>query len=43
VAIWADRYPRQPLRIHGPGAGAEVTAAAMLDEALALAAPRGWP
>ncbi|MFP7722095.1 homoserine dehydrogenase [Lysobacter sp. A3-1-A15] len=37
VAIWSDRYPDQPLVIQGPGAGAGVTAAALLDDALALA------
>ena len=38
VAIWSDRYPRQPLVIQGPGAGADVTAAALLDDALRIAA-----
>ncbi|RPE80974.1 homoserine dehydrogenase [Vulcaniibacterium tengchongense] len=37
VAIWSDRYREQPLAIQGPGAGAEVTAAALLDDALRLA------
>ncbi|NUS38051.1 MAG: homoserine dehydrogenase [Lysobacter sp.] len=37
VAIWSDRYARQPLVIQGPGAGAEVTAAALLDDALRIA------
>ena len=36
VAIWSDRYRDQPLIIQGPGAGAEVTAAALLDDALYL-------
>jgi homoserine dehydrogenase len=36
VALWSDRYPRQPLVLQGPGAGAEVTAAALLDDALAI-------
>lgn len=36
VAIWSDRYDRQPLIIQGPGAGAQVTAAALLDDALKL-------
>ncbi|MFC4728107.1 homoserine dehydrogenase [Coralloluteibacterium thermophilus] len=36
VAIWSDRYSAQPLVIQGPGAGAEVTAAALLDDVLAL-------
>jgi homoserine dehydrogenase len=38
VAIRSDRYPLQPLLIQGPGAGAEVTAAALLDDALRIAA-----
>ncbi len=38
VAIWSDRYRRQPLVIQGPGAGAEVTAAGLLDDALEIAA-----
>jgi homoserine dehydrogenase len=38
VAIWSDRYRRQPLVIQGPGAGAEVTAAALLDDALEICA-----
>jgi homoserine dehydrogenase len=37
VAIWSDRYRAQPLVIQGPGAGAEVTAAALLDDALRVA------
>jgi homoserine dehydrogenase len=37
VAIRSDRYPLQPLLIQGPGAGAEVTAAALLDDALRIA------
>jgi homoserine dehydrogenase len=37
VAIWSDRYREQPLVIQGPGAGAEVTAAALLDDALRIA------
>jgi homoserine dehydrogenase len=44
VAIWSDRYRSQPLIIQGPGAGAEVTAAALLDDVLhlrALALGRG--
>ncbi|PNS07432.1 homoserine dehydrogenase [Solilutibacter silvestris] len=36
VAIWSDRYNTQPLVIQGPGAGAEVTAAALLDDVLAI-------
>jgi homoserine dehydrogenase len=37
VAIWSDRYREQPLVIQGPGAGAEVTAAALLDDCLRTA------
>jgi homoserine dehydrogenase len=37
VAIWSDRYREQPLVIQGPGAGAQVTAAALLDDVLAIA------
>jgi homoserine dehydrogenase len=36
VAIWSDRYASQPLVIQGPGAGPEVTAAALLDDVLHL-------
>jgi homoserine dehydrogenase len=36
VAIHSDRYHAQPLLIQGPGAGAEVTAAALLDDVLAI-------
>ena len=36
IALWSDRYRAQPLVIQGPGAGADVTAAAMLDDALAI-------
>ncbi len=36
VAIHSDRYNTQPLLIQGPGAGAEVTAAALLDDVLAI-------
>ena len=38
VAIWSDRYREQPLVIQGPGAGADLTAAALLDDALAIQA-----
>ena len=38
VAIWSDRYQSQPLIIQGPGAGANVTAAALLDDVLHLRA-----
>ena len=38
VAIWSDRYAKQPLVIQGPGAGPEVTAAALLDDVLSLRA-----
>jgi len=40
VAVWSDRYPQQPVVIQGPGAGAEVTAAALLDDALRIARGR---
>lgn len=36
VAIHSDRYQQQPLLIQGPGAGAGVTAAALLDDVLAI-------
>ncbi|KAF1696666.1 homoserine dehydrogenase [Pseudoxanthomonas koreensis] len=38
VAVSSDRYPVQPLVIQGPGAGAEVTAAALLDDVLRISA-----
>lgn len=41
VAIRCERYDAQPLVIQGPGAGAEVTAAALLDDVLRIA--RGLP
>lgn len=41
LAIWSDRYREQPLVVQGPGAGAEVTAAALLDDALRLAGRTG--
>ncbi len=37
VAITSCRYLEQPLVIQGPGAGAEVTAAALLDDVLRIA------
>lgn len=37
VAIWSDRYRAQPLLIQGPGAGAGVAAAALLDDVLRIA------
>ncbi|MFD0739321.1 homoserine dehydrogenase [Lysobacter koreensis] len=37
VAIWSDRYREQPLLIQGPGAGAQVTAAGLLDDVLRIA------
>ena len=37
VAIWSDRYRDQPLVIQGSGAGAQVTAAALLDDVLRIA------
>ena len=39
VAVWSCRYRAQPLLIQGPGAGADVTAAALLDDVLRLARP----
>lgn len=38
VAIWSDRYCEQPLVIQGPGAGAEVTAAALIDDVFRITA-----
>jgi homoserine dehydrogenase len=40
VAIWSDRYRAQPLLIQGPGAGADVTAAALADDMLRIVAGR---
>lgn len=37
VAISSDRYREQPLVVQGPGAGAEVTAAALLDDVIRIA------
>ena len=37
VAIYSDRYRQRPLVIQGPGAGAEVTAAALLGDVLEIA------
>lgn len=36
VAIRSARYATQPLIVQGPGAGADITAAAMLDDILAI-------
>lgn len=36
VAIWSDRYRERPLLIQGPGAGAEITAAALLGDVLGI-------
>jgi homoserine dehydrogenase len=36
AAIFSDRYPDRPLVIQGPGAGAQVTAAALLDDVLRI-------
>lgn len=38
IAIWTDRYRERPLVIQGPGAGAEITAAALIEDALAISA-----
>lgn len=40
VAIWSERYAQQPLVIQGPGAGAGVTAAALLDDVLRITRAR---
>lgn len=37
VAIRSDRYSEQPLVVQGPGAGAEVTASALLDDVIRIA------
>ena len=34
VAIWSTRYRDRPLQIQGPGAGADITAAALVDDLL---------
>ena len=36
VAIWSDRYHERPLLIQGPGAGAGITAAALIDDVLRI-------
>jgi len=36
VVIHSDRYATQPLQVQGPGAGAEITAAALLDDVLRI-------
>lgn len=36
VAIYSDRYRERPLLIQGPGAGADVTAAALIDDVLTV-------
>jgi homoserine dehydrogenase len=43
VAIHSCRYDAQPLVIQGPGAGAEVTAAALLDDIVAIARQQSGP
>jgi homoserine dehydrogenase len=43
VAIHSCRYAAQPLVIQGPGAGAEVTAAALLDDVLRIVRPARGP
>lgn len=40
VAILSERYAQQPLVIQGPGAGAGVTAAALLDDVLRISRAR---
>ncbi len=42
VAIWSTRYAAAPLIIQGPGAGGDVTAAALVDDLLRAAAPSRW-
>jgi homoserine dehydrogenase len=37
VTFWTERYTDLPLSLLGPGAGAEVTAAAVLQDCLSLA------
>src|SRR5690606_27577259 len=37
AASFSDRYPDRPLVIQGPGAGGQVTAAALLDDVLRIA------
>jgi len=37
IAVRSDRYRERPLLIQGPGAGAEVTAAALLDDVFEIA------
>ena len=39
IAFHSARYAASPLVVQGPGAGVEVTAAAILADILALAAP----
>ncbi|MGJ4728224.1 homoserine dehydrogenase [Luteimonas sp. SDU101] len=41
AAIFSDRYSDQPLVIQGPGAGAKVTAAALLDDVLRISRAAG--
>ena len=41
VVIHSDRYAAQPLVIQGPGAGADVTAAALLDDLLSITRKTG--
>jgi homoserine dehydrogenase len=36
VAIWTDRYRERPIVIQGPGAGADVTAGALLEDVLRI-------
>ena len=38
VAIWSTRYRDRPLQIQGPGAGADITAAALMDDLLRVLA-----
>lgn len=43
VAIWSDRYRERPLVLQGPGAGAGVTAAALLDDVRAIQSASAGP
>ncbi|HWT14371.1 MAG TPA: homoserine dehydrogenase, partial [Patescibacteria group bacterium] len=37
IVIHSTRYRERPLVIQGPGAGADITAAALLDDVLSIA------
>lgn len=42
VLIRSERYDAQPLCIQGPGAGAAITAAALLDDVVQVCSRTGW-